>query len=300
MSLHGHVFNKQLFSSECFALFIDTFLAKNSGIVKGCEITNTTNSISIGSGYFCIQGRFLEEQGGTTFDIATVTSTRYCKLICEIDLSKENTTSELKQAYYKILESTSDYPVLQQDDITEENAIYQFEFAQFKVTENGIENFADTRTFLDFDSIYEEIRTNINAFLATQKITTQSQIDALMADLQEYIDTAEDALDGDVAMNLLNLINTKANKKKVYNITIDTEWTGTEAPYTKTIEVEGMTADDIPHLELIQSATVETAISEQENFNKISKIVSSAGSITLTCYEEKTEIALNARIEVMN
>lgn len=94
-------------------------------------------------------------------------------------------------------------------------------------------------------------------------------------------------------------ISTKANQKKTYNVTIDTMWTGTEAPYTKTIVVEGITADDIPHLELIQSATIETAIREQENFNKISKIISNAGSVTLICYEEKPEISLDARIEVM-
>lgn len=167
---------------------------------------------------------------------------------------------------------------------------------------------------IDIQDVLDDITLKKNNYFTTINNLTQTEVDKLIASLEKYIETAQATLDENVAMNLLNLINstktelstsitalsnTKANKKKVYNITIDTTWTGTEAPYTKTIAVEGITADDIPHLELIQSATVETAISEQENFNKISKIVSSAGSITLTCYEEKPEIALNARIEVM-
>ncbi len=216
MALKGHVFNKQLFTSECFALFIDTFLDKNSGIVNGCGISNTTSSISIASGFFCVKGRFLQEEGGTTFNIdASTQDDIYCRLVCEIDLSKENTTSELKQAQYKILQSTSNYTTLLQEDTTNGGTIYQFEFAQFNVTENGIENFVDKRTFLNFNSIYGEIRTNINTFLSEQKITTKEQIDTLITDLQTYCDTAKEVLTDDVVMNMINLINTKADKTYV-------------------------------------------------------------------------------------
>ena len=45
--LRGHVFDEQLFSSECFALFIDTFLAKHCGVVKGCNLSNSNDSITV-------------------------------------------------------------------------------------------------------------------------------------------------------------------------------------------------------------------------------------------------------------
>ncbi len=216
MALRGHVFNKQLFTSECFALFIDTFLDKNNGIVNGCELSSTSSSITLGSGYFCIKGRFLQEEGGSTFEIEPVVQNDvFCKLICEVDLSQENTTSELKQAQYKILQSTNNYPTLKQEDISEEGSIFQFEFAQFKITENGIENFQDKRIYLDFNSIYSEIRRNINTFLSEQNITTKEKIDELVADLQQYCDSAKEVLNEDVTLNLLNLINTKADKTYV-------------------------------------------------------------------------------------
>lgn len=153
--LKGHVFDEQLFSSECFALFIDTFLAKNCGVVKGCNLSNSTNSVTISDGFFCIRGRFLEIQGEDT--LATGNDNAYCKLVCEIDLSKENTESELTQAVLKIVKSTNTYPQLTQQDLTEDGTIYQFEFAQFKTGTNGITEFKDTRKFLDFDSIYTKV-----------------------------------------------------------------------------------------------------------------------------------------------
>lgn len=270
MALRGHVFNKQLFTSECFALFIDTFLDKNNGIVKGCGLSNTTTSITIEDGFFCIKGRFLQEEGGSTFKIEPTTQNDiYCRIICEIDLSQENTTAELKQAQYKILESTREYPTLQQEDITIEGSIYQFEFAQFKITENGIEDFQDKRTFLDFPSIYSEIRRNINAFLTQAKITTEEQIDALVLDLKTYCDEAKDILDGDVAMNLINLINnlktTKADIPRRKNLTLlSTNWTlnTTTNKYEYIIEDSSVTEDDFA--DCLLSAEEQKKLSDVE------------------------------------
>lgn len=91
----------------------------------------------------------------------------------------------------------------------------------------------------------------------------------------------------------------KANVKKVYNISIDTTWSGTVAPFTKVMNIEGMLSTDIAVLDLIYSDNLETAKKEQEEYLKISRIDSLDGSIKLTCFEEKPEIALNLRIEVM-
>lgn len=275
MALRGHVFNKQLFTSECFALFIDTFLDKNNGIVKGCGLSNTTTSITIEDGFFCIKGRFLQEEGGSTFEIEPTTQNDiYCRIICEIDLFQENTTAELKQAQYKILESTREYPTLQQEDITIEGSIYQFEFAQFKITENGIEDFQDKRTFLDFPSIYSEIRRNINAFLSQAKITTEEQIDALVLDLKTYCDEAKEILDGDVAMNLINLINnlktTKADipRRKILTL-LSTNWTlnTTTQKYEYIIEDSNITEDHLLSCCLNIENKKKLSDAEVESFN---------------------------------
>lgn len=92
-------------------------------------------------------------------------------------------------------------------------------------------------------------------------------------------------------------IATKADKKKTWNVVIDTNWAGT-GPYTKTIAVQGITANDIPKLYPIWSEDLATRTTEKEEYNKISVIKSSANAIELTCDEEATTVALNARIEV--
>ena len=243
MALRGHVFSKQLFSSECFALFIDIFLGKNSGVIEGCELLSTTNNITLEKGFFCIKGRFLEEEGHSIFEIEPVEQdTLFCKLICEIDLSQQNTTSELKQAYYRIIQSTSDYPALQQEDIT---------------AEGWIEDFQDKRAFLDFESFYNEIRRDAqyvfdgiiaqkDNFFAQLNITTKAEADALITDLQQYCDSVKEVLDGDVAINLLNRINTKADVPVYYTLTLlSTNWVQNGDKYEYTVEDSTITEDHL-------------------------------------------------------
>ena len=117
-----------------------------------------------------------------------------------------------------------------------------------------------------------------------------------------WFETIKNVLDGDTAGNLLNLINantnlinTKANKKKVYNIEIDENWT----EGTKTIEIEGIQATDEVNIYPVFSETKETRQQEKEEYNKISMIKSGENTIEIICDEEVPEIELKARIEVV-
>lgn len=166
--LKGHVFSKQIFGNPIFALFINTFLNGRDGVSNnyknGMQVTYSGSNVTVASGAVCIQGRFLEED--TSKDISAGTDSSYCKLVIEIDLDKQNTESQLNQASYKIVKSTSGYPNLTQNDIVKNNAgIYQYELARFQTSSNGITNFQDMRTFLDFDSIYEQIQTQFQSVL---------------------------------------------------------------------------------------------------------------------------------------
>ena len=162
--LKGHVFAKQIFGNQIFALFINTFLNGKNGIsnnyLNSMQVSYSGSTVTINSGAVCIQGRFIEEDTSTPVSVGTDNS--YCKLVVEIDLDKENTESELNQVAYKIIKSTSSYPNLTQQDIVNNNSgIYQYELARFKTTASGITDFQDTRTFLDFDSIYAQIEQHI-------------------------------------------------------------------------------------------------------------------------------------------
>lgn len=202
-------------------------------------------------------------------------------------------------------------PTLQRD-----YDIYEIGLADIRVNANVIEitqeNITDLRLNTELCGIvanqlqHVDTTTIFNQYMDWLKRIMQEGEEKLInaeknfeENFKTWFQTIQDVLDGDVAGNLLNLINTKSNKKKVYNIEIDTTWTGETAPYTKTIEAQGMLATDIANLEPIWSETLETRQAEKEEYNKISMIASKENSITLTCDEEKPQIILNARIEVM-
>lgn len=166
--LKGQVFSRQLFESQIFALFINTFLNGENGVSSNyknaMQPTYSGSNVTINSGAVCVQGRFLEEDTSSTLNAGT--NPAYCKLVIEINLDEENTESEFNQGSYKIITGSSTYPTLTQTDIVKNNSgIYQYELARFRTTASGITDFQDMRTFLDFDSIYTHIKNNYEALL---------------------------------------------------------------------------------------------------------------------------------------
>lgn len=172
--LVGYTFDEQLFTSEAFAKFQDTFLSKKSGVIDGITLSNTNNTVTISSGWFVVRGRFLREQGGSTLSI---TENGYYSVVCEIDLNEENTETELSQAKYKLIKGTGTYPILVQQDITNGGTIYQYEFAKFKMENGTISNFTDTRTFVDFESIYDLIQNEAKTVLDDIEKELQTVLD---------------------------------------------------------------------------------------------------------------------------
>ena len=163
--LKGQVFKEQIFENQIFAVFINTFLDGKDGIINNYKnsmaVTAGNNSVTVQSGAICIQGRFLEEDIGTT--LATGTDTAFCSLVVEIDLDKVNTDVDFTQGYYKILKSASAYPTLTKNDIVNTNSgVYQYELARFKTSLNGISDFVDLRSYIDYDSLYNEIQNKLN------------------------------------------------------------------------------------------------------------------------------------------
>lgn len=149
--LKGETFSLQTFTSEAFALFIDRFANEQCGVMTGCALSNTGNSVTIGDGYFLIRGRLLRIISNVT--VSSITTDGYYSLICEIDLSKTNTISEFNQGAIKVISGVSDYPSLTQQDITDDGTVYQYEFARFRVSSGSITDFADRRTYVNYGTI---------------------------------------------------------------------------------------------------------------------------------------------------
>lgn len=193
--LKGNVFAEQLFENQMFALFFDTMLDQNCGIASnykdGMPITYNGGSVTIGSGAVCIRGRLLEEATSTT--LAVGQTSKYHKLVIEIDLDKTNTAENFQQGYYKILTGNSSYPSVTQTDIVKNvSGIYQYELAQFRTNASGnITDFVDKRTFLDIDSIYTAIESATTTLLNTIEGNADTLISTLQAEIAGVEDTSE-------------------------------------------------------------------------------------------------------------
>lgn len=219
--LRGHVFKFQTFANEAFAHFIDTFLQGNMGVTKGCNLSKTNDSVTIGAGYFCVMGRFLEIVGNET--ISNITNTGYYQLICEIDLTKTNTSSELNQAVIKLIRNTSAYSNLTKEDLFNGGTLYQYEFARFKVTEQGIIDFSDRRTFLNLTSLYSQINSNFNSLFNAKDQQAEALLEEIRQELENVIDGSAyllkegGTMTGDLGMNNSTIKIASGTSKGIQN-----------------------------------------------------------------------------------
>lgn len=213
--LKGHVFSKQLFENPVFAAFINTFLNGTDGVSNnfknGMQITYSGSTLNVDSGLVCIQGRFIEED--TSTEVPAGNDNSYCKLVIEIDLDKENTESELNQVAYKIVKSSTGYPNLTQSNIVKNvSGIYQYELARFRNGLNGISDFQDMRTFLDMQSIYNQITTEYQAVL--------EQLEAELSDVKDgsaYLLKSGGKITGNLNIDGEFYISGKILRKTVYS-----------------------------------------------------------------------------------
>lgn len=67
------------------------------------------------------------------------------------------------------------------------------------------------------------------------------------------------------------------------------------APFTQTVNVEGILATDMPHYGVLYSENREA---EKEAFALVDQLDTADGSVTFTCFEEKPEADLTIQMEV--
>lgn len=122
----------------------------------------------------------------------------------------------------------------------------------------------------DVDTHFGTIDANI---LALQKKNTEQ--DTAITDLQTK-DTEQDTAIAEKATTA------------TYTANIDTTWTGTSAPYTKTVTVQGILATDNPIVDLVPGG-VPTAQKRlrAKAWSCVSEITTAENSITLICYDKK-------------
>lgn len=135
-----------------------------------------------------MKGRLLEIIGNETN--TDITNTGYYTLVCEIDLTKENTKTALNQAKIKLIKNANSYAILQQDDLFDNGNIYQFEFARFKVIDSTITDFEDRRTFLNLESLYKQILDNFDKTLNDKSEEADIVLQKINEELNNIVDSS--------------------------------------------------------------------------------------------------------------
>ena len=83
-----------------------------------------------------------------------------------------------------------------------------------------------------------------------------------------------------------------------YTADIGTEWTDV-APYTQTVAVTGITANDNPIVDIYSNSANDTFKLELKAYSLVSKIATGENSITLTCLDKKPVTAFALQLKVV-
>lgn len=75
-------------------------------------------------------------------------------------------------------------------------------------------------------------------------------------------------------------------------------WTGDKAPYTQTVDVEGITKNDEPHYGPVYDANMDIRQAQKDAFNEVTDLDTADGKVTFSCDEDKPLVDLQIQLEV--
>lgn len=296
------------FFAKYFSQFISNGVFPNPS-TNMQVLADTGMQVKVSIGTCFINGYMGWVENAETFTIEeSDTQARIDRVVARLDFDNREIQCYVKKG------TAAGNPVA--PELQRDYDIYEIGLADIRVNANVIEikqeNITDLRLNTDLCGIvvvplqHVDTTTLFNQYQDwLANVTEQGEEDLQLTQEQleqqfnTWFETVQDTLSGDTAGNLLNLINTKADKKKVYNIAIDTDWEGDEAPYTKNIPIEGILDTDIVNMYPIWSNDLETREKERDEYSKISVVKSDTNNIQIICDYSKTEITLNVRIEVV-
>lgn len=282
--IRGITFNEQMFYSADFAHFQHFWLNGQSGITKGCDITNTTTNVTIGKGYFIVHGRLLNVEAAEVIGSSYGFEEGYNRIVYEIDLSKDNTITEFNQGAIKVLHTET----LTQQDLDADGTLYQYPLCHFQWSSNGIASFVVDADDLDWENAFATLEANFDTYDEDFQTWFAEQKNSLLAWIEEQETTINELV--------AELQSEGYAKTTTYTATLGTTWTSATNCVTQSVTVNGLLATDNPIVDLVTTTSGFEA--EQEAWGKVFKITTAANSMTLYASEAITT-ALSLQIKVV-
>ena len=200
-------------------------------------------------------------------------------------------------------------------------------FAQFEAVFNSLISGKQS----DWEAWFTTAKNTFSTSMSDNQSTFNATMSENQSDWDTWFATIKDALDGDTAGNLLNLINTKAAKGENSDITslsalitalsvsqggtgastaaaartnLDAaqpyhgtvtlavaSWSGSAAPYTYTLSITGMTADDNPYINVVHSSDEAANDTLDEAWAKAKiRAYTTAGAINIVARGDKPAV----------
>lgn len=113
--------------------------------------------------------------------------------------------------------------------------------------------------------------------------------------LQQTGTSTTDTMSQDAVTKSLNL---KATLSTYQATLLASNWSEL-APYTQTVSIDGILANDKPIADVVLSDNSETAITQNDNWVAVSKISTAENSIVATCLQSKPTVDLNIQLIVL-
>jgi hypothetical protein len=129
-------------------------------------------------------------------------------------------------------------------------------------------------------------RAKVAAPSAADDIARKDTVDAVQTNLNVHANTS-------ATISVSGHVN-----HAVLTATLDTTWSGTSAPYTKTVSVSGILSTDTPIIDVVMSGTYSTDTAIAEAWGYIYRAVTADGSITFYATEKPT-VSLPIQIRVV-
>jgi hypothetical protein len=145
---------------------------------------------------------------------------------------------------------------------------------------------ADTVDGKHFTDIQNDAQSKADAALDAAKVYTDQEFAKVANDLASHKNESA------------SLDNLGHVKHAILTATLDTNWSGSAAPYTKTITVSGILATDTPIIDVVMSGTYSTDSARAKAWGYIYRAVTGNGTITFYATEKPT-VELPIQIKVV-
>jgi len=223
-------------------------------------------------------------------------------LIPDTELSTEST----RPVQNKVIAEAIDALAGNIDTLAENNATAHDDLASSIETVNRENSNAHDVLAAAIEKVDSDNTESLNA-LAEEVADKVGKEDGKALSTNDFTDEYKQKLDGiEAGANKYVLGDGAVTAGKIangavsttYTATVDADWSGSEAPYSKAITIPGLLASDNPIIDLVPSSTFADAEAQIEAWGYVYRAVTAANTLTLYATEKPT-VSLPIQLKVV-